>query len=325
MIGHLLLAVTEHESASSMMALAREFAAANGARLSVLLVAEPIPDLDRIAEATGTDASVLAARAEAAQLAAFETTIDTMTAAAPPEITVRTGTAFVEIIRHVVEHDVDMLIKAPDARGAQLGHVLTSTDQHLLRKCPGVVWLSDAAPRGMPRTIVLCVDVDDGTATEPDTVAALNDRLVVCARALAAAQDAELHLVHVWDAPGAALVRRWAAPADADASARDYTAQVEARRREAFARIEARLRGDGADSAQSGLRVRAHFLQGSPRQRLPELTRSLGAEVLIMGTTARTGVPGLVIGNTAEDVLNSVDCGLLSVKPPSFVSPITAD
>jgi nucleotide-binding universal stress UspA family protein len=41
-----------------------------------------------------------------------------------------------------------------------------------------------------------------------------------------------------------------------------------------------------------------------------------------MGTVARTGIPGLLIGNTAEGVLNQVDCSLLALKPEGFVSPV---
>ncbi len=41
-----------------------------------------------------------------------------------------------------------------------------------------------------------------------------------------------------------------------------------------------------------------------------------------MGTVCRTGIPGLIIGNTAERVLDSVKCSVLTVKPAGFVSPI---
>jgi nucleotide-binding universal stress UspA family protein len=41
-----------------------------------------------------------------------------------------------------------------------------------------------------------------------------------------------------------------------------------------------------------------------------------------MGTVCRTGIPGLIIGNTAERVLDVVDCSVLTVKPEGFVSPV---
>ena len=45
-------------------------------------------------------------------------------------------------------------------------------------------------------------------------------------------------------------------------------------------------------------------------------------DLVIMGTVCRTGVAGFFIGNTAENVLQQVDCSLLTVKPEDFVSPV---
>ena len=48
----------------------------------------------------------------------------------------------------------------------------------------------------------------------------------------------------------------------------------------------------------------------------------LGGILLVMGTLCRTGIPGFFIGNTAETILNQVDCSVLTVKPKGFVSPV---
>jgi nucleotide-binding universal stress UspA family protein len=44
-----------------------------------------------------------------------------------------------------------------------------------------------------------------------------------------------------------------------------------------------------------------------------------------MGTIARTGVSGLVMGNTAETILDQITCSVLAVKPANFVSSVTLD
>jgi len=41
-----------------------------------------------------------------------------------------------------------------------------------------------------------------------------------------------------------------------------------------------------------------------------------------MGTVARTGIPGLIIGNTAETVFSQVSCSILTIKPAGFKSPV---
>jgi universal stress protein E len=47
-----------------------------------------------------------------------------------------------------------------------------------------------------------------------------------------------------------------------------------------------------------------------------------GIELLVMGTIARTGVSGVITGNTAEQLLPSVSCSILAVKPQDFESPV---
>jgi nucleotide-binding universal stress UspA family protein len=48
-----------------------------------------------------------------------------------------------------------------------------------------------------------------------------------------------------------------------------------------------------------------------------------GIDLLVMGTVCRTGIAGFLIGNTAEEVLNQVDCSVLTVKPEGFETPVT--
>jgi nucleotide-binding universal stress UspA family protein len=43
-----------------------------------------------------------------------------------------------------------------------------------------------------------------------------------------------------------------------------------------------------------------------------------------MGTLGRPGTPGVFIGNTAEDVLQTTQASVLAIKPFGFVSPVTA-
>ena len=64
------------------------------------------------------------------------------------------------------------------------------------------------------------------------------------------------------------------------------------------------------------------LVHGEARERIPELARELRADLLVMGTVCRTGVPGFFIGNKAENVLPHVDCSVLAVKPKGFVTPV---
>jgi nucleotide-binding universal stress UspA family protein len=44
-----------------------------------------------------------------------------------------------------------------------------------------------------------------------------------------------------------------------------------------------------------------------------------------MGTVARTGIRGFFMGNTAETILEQLNCSVLAIKPPGFVTPVGLD
>ncbi|MCK4302705.1 MAG: universal stress protein [Candidatus Eisenbacteria sp.] len=66
---------------------------------------------------------------------------------------------------------------------------------------------------------------------------------------------------------------------------------------------------------------------GSSRSNLEDscgqLARDRYFDLIVTGTVCRTGLPGFLIGNTAETILAQVDCSVLTVKPDGFASPIT--
>ncbi|HBX95053.1 MAG TPA: universal stress protein UspA and related nucleotide-binding protein [Hyphomonas sp.] len=47
-----------------------------------------------------------------------------------------------------------------------------------------------------------------------------------------------------------------------------------------------------------------------------------GVDTVVIGTIGRVGIPGLLMGNTAEKVLRQLDCSLLALKPEGFVSTV---
>ena len=60
-------------------------------------------------------------------------------------------------------------------------------------------------------------------------------------------------------------------------------------------------------------------------QRQPKRTMEYDFDLIVMGTVLRTDIPGLFIGRTAEGILNTIDCSVLAVKPPGFVTPVTLE
>jgi nucleotide-binding universal stress UspA family protein len=68
-----------------------------------------------------------------------------------------------------------------------------------------------------------------------------------------------------------------------------------------------------------------HLLRGEPSTELPLFVRDHEIDLLIMGTVARRGISGLLIGNTADGMMNQVACSILALKPSGFQSPVSSD
>jgi len=46
-------------------------------------------------------------------------------------------------------------------------------------------------------------------------------------------------------------------------------------------------------------------------------------DLIVMGTVGRTGIPGFIMGNTAETILNQINGSVFAIKLEGFVTPIT--
>ena len=51
---------------------------------------------------------------------------------------------------------------------------------------------------------------------------------------------------------------------------------------------------------------------------------ALGVDLIVMGTVARSGISGALMGNTAESVLDRIGCAVLAVKPSGCVTSLVA-
>ena len=70
------------------------------------------------------------------------------------------------------------------------------------------------------------------------------------------------------------------------------------------------------------IKPHTHLLKGWPRDEIPAFAKKVKADLVVMGTVARTGIPGFFMGNTAETILNKLDCSVLAIKPFDFKTPV---
>lgn len=237
------------------------------------------------------------------------------------EIRVLVGTPFLQIIREILLERHDLIIKIPE-RQDWLNRFFSSDDMHLMRKCPCPVWLiKPQAPKAY-RQILAAVDVDDYPPEEKESRRSLNHQIIDIASSLALADAAELHVVHVWEAVGESAMHG----AFMHKSEQKIAAYVEGIRQRQVHNLDTLLRDvadRGGKDSLDYLQPHKHLVKGWARKEIPALARKIDADLIVMGTVARTGVPGFIMGNTAETILNQIDCSVLAIKPASFVTPIT--
>lgn len=236
----------------------------------------------------------------------------------PIKTEIRVGKSFIEIIRAVLTEQYDLVIK-PARNPDSLPRLFGSEDMHLLRKCPRPVWLLKPDGKSTYQQILVAVDFDPA---EPAGVAAgANPDLLQLAATLAIAETASLHVLHVWETPDEALIRSWSDTPEADS--RLYLEKERLLHERGMDDLQSLLCELIGQAAFDHLEPRFHLAEGRASSEIPRQAAALPADLVVMGTVARTGIPGFIIGNTAEDVFNQLGCSLLAIKPPGFVSPVT--
>jgi len=257
-----------------------------------------------------------------AQQSQLEQLVDSINKDIDVDCKVLVGTAFVEIIHEVQQHTHDLVIKVPE-EAAWMKRLFGSDDMHLLRKCPCPVWLIKQGTVAPYRRILAAVDVEPRDESEANAAQMmLNMQILEMASSLALAEFAELHIAHVWGPIGESSMRGAFIRTPEDQISA-YIEQVKMQHEKAFDELLSALRGKLGEEAYGYLKPRKHLIKGWARQQIPQFAKATGVDLVVMGTVARSGVPGIFMGNTAETILNQLECSVLAIKPPGFQTPVS--
>jgi nucleotide-binding universal stress UspA family protein len=66
------------------------------------------------------------------------------------------------------------------------------------------------------------------------------------------------------------------------------------------------------------------LVKGEPEDVIQHYVEERGIDLVVMGTVARTGITGVLIGNTAERMIQRLRVSVLATKPAGFTSPVDA-
>ncbi|MEJ2362621.1 MAG: universal stress protein [Gammaproteobacteria bacterium] len=318
---NILCVVQPHDAYKPVLERAVALAQSNQASLSVVTVHSPISLETDLSQDTFSSTE-LADNAIKAYALELDKLVKPYRDGLAITTKILTGTPFLEIIREVMRSGHDLVLASPEPQD-WFDRLFSSDDMHLLRKCPCPLWFVKTDETRSYRRILAAVDVADNYPPEElQARHALNRSILEMASSLALAELAELHIVHAWEAFGESAMRGVFLRTSED----KLDAYVEQVRQQHAVRLDSLLEematALGAE-AMDYLKPQHHLIKGRPRREIPVLVKSLAADLLVMGTVARTGIPGFIMGNTAETILNQIDCSVLALKPPGFITPVT--
>ncbi|QEG36324.1 MULTISPECIES: universal stress protein [Bythopirellula] len=210
---------------------------------------------------------------------------------------VRFGKSWLEIIRQVLREEHDLVVVGTRHLSAIRSVLMGSTGIKLLRKCPCPVWITQ--PRGSNKIKSILVAHD---------LSPVGDLAMELGCSMAQLHSAQLHVLHSLESPQLESAFQQRVSAD----------NMLLYRSRAQGHIEEQLKNYELTQVPQ-----VHLVIGSPDLAILAHIEKFGIELLAMGTIARVGIAGFITGNTAENLLPSIPCSVLAVKPSDFVSPVT--
>lgn len=210
------------------------------------------------------------------------------------------------IVRHARKHKCGMIVAECHQGRRFAPWLLHLTDWELLRTSPVPVLLVRSGATWEDLNVLAAIDPAHRFAKP----AKLDARILSTAATLTSALKGTLHVVHSYIPVPAGVIPMAGANAEL---VRQIAQGSEARAKAAF---------EQAVAPYELPRRRLHVVQGAAVDAIPELVRQLQCGLVVMGAVSRSGLKRVLIGNTAEQLLSSLLCDVLVVKPQEFKSPV---
>jgi universal stress protein E len=206
------------------------------------------------------------------------------------------------IISWLRNSPADLIVKDTHHHSFATRAFTTNTDWHLIRACPVPLLLTK--PKAWAESPVLVAAVDPGHRNDPSAI--LDHHILDVAVGIGKALHGQIHAIHAYlpteVATAGGMPPIIGVPAEALAAERDLQHSHLKALTDEFAIADANL----------------HIAPATALEYLPRVALECCADMLIMGVISRGSLERLVIGSTAERVLESIPCDVLLVKSPDF-------
>lgn len=210
------------------------------------------------------------------------------------------------VIRAAHGFDADLIVAERHATRHHLAWALRFTDFELLRLAPMPVLLVKT-PNAYDHPSILAAVDPTHAYSKP---LKLDREILNCATRLTHALRGSLHAVFAYEPlPVAALNAELPLAGATD----EIAAETKARARKQLAHVL-----NGATIPET----RRHLVPQHPIDAIRRTAADVGSSIVVMGAISRSGLKRLVLGNTAERVLDELPCDVLVVKPRRFASRV---
>ncbi|MEQ8954750.1 MAG: universal stress protein, partial [Gammaproteobacteria bacterium] len=193
-----------------------------------------------------------------------------------------------EVIKRTRESKPALVIKAVSHHARLSNLILGNDDWEAIRYCEAPLLLVKSGKWEDRPNFIASVD----PAHVHDKPASLDNKIIACANSLASAFEGGLYAFHsAWMPPLSGM----------------YPVTTDARVEEAT--LAEFARSHDIDAAQ------CLWSDENITESLPKLCQALSASAVVMGAVSRSRLDRILIGNTAEKLIDKLDCDILVVKP----------
>lgn len=215
------------------------------------------------------------------------------------------------IVEKVATLRPDLVVKDTHYHGRIRRAFFTNTDWHLIRECPAPLLLTKSA--AWPSLLRVAVAIDPCHSDEKP--ATLDHELLLLAERLTLGMGGEACAVHVFDtspilASAAAVARTYGGGKTIDGSLLESV------------RLAHQRELDAVIAQHPNFGGHAELIDGAPAQALPAYASANGIDVVVMGAVARGALQSLLVGRTAEKVLDRLPCDILIWKSSRLLAKI---
>ncbi|NOT55186.1 MAG: universal stress protein [Deltaproteobacteria bacterium] len=204
---------------------------------------------------------------------------------------VHTGKPFVELIRECHRWSGDLIVVGVSEQGT--GRFLGSTAERVLRKAPVPVLIAKRLLTSGPKTLLI-----------PTDFSACSQAAAHEALALVQTFGGRVVFLHVMEsyylyppAYGVAPDLTHVSPDVFEASWQEFLHDL---------------------PLGGGLKWEKQTREGRTAEIITNVAAEIGADLIVMGTHGRTGLPHLLLGSVAEKVVRLSACSVLTVRPSAF-------